>query len=138
MHGRGSIIIMHKQGIDVLDTKTGKFFYYGSEVGLSDINSDLNSITKDKDGNIWLGTELGIIRFYNDANHYTNKPKTILNKPLLFTDEETNTNLPLFQADQNNISFDFFSVWYTNPDRIRYQYMLQGYTHQWINTKDRK
>ncbi len=136
--GRGSIIIMHKQGIDVLDTKTGKFFYYGSEVGLSDINSDLNSITKDKDGNIWLGTEMGIIRFYNDANHYTNKPKTILNKPLLFTDEETNTNLPLFQADQNNISFDFFSVWYTNPDRIRYQYMLQGYTHQWINTKDRK
>jgi len=105
---------------------------------LSDINSDLNSITKDKDGNIWLGTELGIIRFYSDANHYTNKPKTTLNKPLLYTDELTNTNLPLFKADQNNISFDFFSIWYSNPDRIRYQYILQGYTHQWINTKDRK
>jgi ligand-binding sensor domain-containing protein len=136
--GRGSIIIMHKQGIDVLDTKTGKFFYYGNEVGLSDINSDLNSITKDKFGNIWLGTELGIIRFYNDANHYTNKPRTILNKPLLFTEEETNINLPLFKSNQNNISFDYFSVWYSNPDRIRYQYMLQGYTRQWINTKDRK
>jgi ligand-binding sensor domain-containing protein len=136
--GRGSVVIMHKQGIDVLDTKTGKFFYYGSEVGLSDINSDLNSITKDKDGNIWLGSELGIIRFYNDANHYTNKPRTILNRPLLFTDEETNTNLPIFKANQNNISFDFFSVWYSNPDRIRYQYMLQGYTHQWITTNDRK
>ncbi len=136
--GRGSLVIMHKQGIDVLDTKTGKFFYYGNEVGLSDINSDLNSITKDKEGNIWLGTELGIIRFYNDANHYTNKPRTILNQPLLFTEEETNTNLPIFKANQNNISFDFFSVWYSNPDRIRYQYMLQGYTHQWITTKDRK
>lgn len=136
--GKGSIIIMHKQGIDVLDPKTGKFFYFGTEVGLSDINSDLNSITKDRDGNIWLGTELGILRFYNDANHYTNKPKTILNQPLLFTEEETNTNLPLFKADQNNISFDFYSIWYSNPDRIRYQYMLQGYTHQWVNTKDRK
>ena len=136
--GRGSIIIMHKQGIDVLDEKTGKFFYFGSEVGLSDVNSDLNSITKDKDGNIWIGTEQGIIKFYNDANHYTIKPRTILNKISLFTDELTITNQPIFRYNQNNLSFDFYSIWYSNPDRIRYQYILQGYTSQWINTKDRK
>ncbi len=35
------------------------------------------------------------------------------------------------------MSFEFAGIWLTDPYRIRYQYKLEGYSDEWITTKDK-
>lgn len=134
---KGQLIIVHRHGFDVLDIENETITYYGSEIGITDMNSDLNAIDCDKNGRVWIGTEDQIISYHAHSGNYSKKPLSVISKASLFTSEigkEVNRRL---SYDQNYISFDFIGLWYTNPDRVKYQYMLEGYNKEWILTRDR-
>jgi hypothetical protein len=42
-----------------------------------------------------------------------------------------------FAHNKNHISFDFTAIWYSDPQKISYQYKLSGYNNEWITTRDR-
>lgn len=54
--------------------------------------------------------------------------RVILSKSILLTD-----SLTLFH-DQNDIRFDFSAMVFTNPNKIKYAYKLEGYDKDWIYT----
>lgn len=132
------IIMVHRKGMDVLHTSTGKIDYYGAENNLADINPDLNSITLDRSGRVWVGTERGIVIYNPLLNINPAGPQLILNKVSLIGSPRNQVNRHEFKYNQNSFSFDFTGIWYTDPERISYQYMLEGYNATWISTGDKQ
>lgn len=135
--GKGDIVIVHTHGFDVLDIKNERFSYYGPSFGISEINSDLNSICRDQEGRVWIGTEEMIICYDHDGGHYKNSPSTYITRASLFANQVRKDLRPQLAYNQNYLSFDFIGLWYSDPERVKYQYMLEGYNTDWVNTNDR-
>lgn len=133
----GNIIIVNKNGIDVLDPVSGAFNYFDRAEGIPEINSDLNAISKDNRGNFWIGSESAIIKYHPNGKKKKHQPKTILSQVSIFLEAVDFSSVKKFSYDQNNFTFDFIGLWYSDPDRIQYQYMLEGYNNNWISTRDR-
>ena len=130
---QGHIVIVHRKGIDLLNPETEKITNLGVEAGVADLNPDPNAITKDIKGNIWIGTQHGLIKYAGYFPVPEFKPITHINNVYLFLEEATDN---IFAASENHISIDYIGLWYSNPEMVTYQYKLQGYTRDWVNTKD--
>jgi len=134
---KGSIVAVHNHGFDVLNISTGNFRYYGAEVGFTDINSDLNAITRDSKGQVWIGTDQAIIKYTGDDRTVPPRPVTLITKAAVYSNEIISEAERTLSHDENYLSFDFTGLWYTNPNRVKFQYMLEGYNKEWISTLDR-
>jgi ligand-binding sensor domain-containing protein len=132
----GNIIVVHSNGFDVLNPETKNIIYHSSEENLADLNCDLNSITMTPDNNIWMGTEQGIL-FYKPASDLKiERPKIVIQSVSLFLDKIDPAMKKVFRSDENNLRFDYDGLWYIDPQRINYYYMLEGYSNKWELTKD--
>jgi ligand-binding sensor domain-containing protein len=136
--GNGNIIVIHNHGFDRINIRTGNIRYYGPEIEKPDMNSDLNAVCRDLQGHVWIGTDEGIIRFYGGDSASSPRPAMLITKVSVFNKEIKADVAPGLLYNQNYITFDFLGLWYSNPDRIKYQYMLEGYNKEWVNTLDRK
>ena len=134
----GNVIIVNKKGIDVLHPQTGTISYFNNKQGIpEEINTDVGTVAQDTSGNIILSTAHGIVR-YNPIENTRNYPKTIIENVQLFLND-IDKDLPgSFRYDENSITFNFTGVYYTDPDKIRYQYKLEGLDSAWLLTRDRK
>lgn len=136
MDGKDNLLIAHKQGIDLLNTKTLALTYYGQEVGLNDLSPALNAISKDTQGNIWIGTQHNITKYAHLADSLQLQPRTHINEIQVFLDPIHQKPPLRFAHHQNHISFDYIGLWYTHPEQVSYQHLLEGYDREWIRTKD--
>jgi ligand-binding sensor domain-containing protein len=132
----GNILIINKHGIDVLDRTSSLFTYYDRETGINEINADLNTVTKDQSGNIWIGTESGIIKYHAFKKKKMIQPVTVISSIAVFL-EAVDEGRKKFHHDQNNFTFSFNGLWYSDPERVQYQYLLQGYNNNWTTSRDR-
>ena len=136
--GPERIMMVHRRGIDIIHTVTGKVDYYGLENNLSILNPDLNAIAEDNLGRVWIGTEQGIVIFDPLRNIDPAGPKIILQRVSLFEYKKNYIKQNEFAHNENYLSFDFTGLWYTDPGRVKYQYMMEGYNKEWINTTDNR
>ena len=133
----GNIFIVSKSGIDIFDVKTNRFSYIDAGMGIKEINiTDLGSATQDTAGGIMVSTTDGIVRFQpvQGAIHY---PATVLESVQLFFTQLDEKATHEFSHEENGFSFSFTGLYYTNPEPVEFQYMLEGYNNEWITTKDR-
>ena len=131
----GKIIIVHANGFDILDPHSLIIVYHSTEENLGDINPDLNSITESKDSIIWIGTEKGIIQYSAIFDLNINHPQLSIQNISVNQKDET-ISKRVFSYDENNIRFDVAGLWYSDPLRVNYRYILEGYTTVWESTKD--
>nr|HMT27943.1 two-component regulator propeller domain-containing protein [Bacteroidia bacterium] len=131
---RGNILVVNKKGIDVIDPDNFQIVYFGSEFGVSKIDPDVNVISNDDRGNTWIGTQKGIIKLSLEQKVGEKKPILILNKVQCFLENVDTTKIHEFDFDKNHISFDYTAIWYSDPQKISYQYKLTGYNNEWITT----
>lgn len=136
MDSQDNLLIVHKQGIDLLNTKTLALTYYGQEVGLNDLAPALNAISKDTQGNIWIGTQHNVIKYSHLADSLQLQPRTHINQIQVFLEPIDPKSSLRFAHHQNHISFDYIGLWYTHPEQVSYQHLLEGYDREWISTKD--
>ena len=132
----GRIVIVHTNGFDVLNPDNGKIVYHSSEENLADLNGDLNSITIAPDSSIWMGTERGILNYIPSLDTKMNQPGIVLHSVSIFLNPIDFKNITVFDSDQNNIRFDYDGLWYSDPQRINYSFLLDGFTAKWESTKD--
>ncbi|MFZ1786323.1 MAG: two-component regulator propeller domain-containing protein [Ferruginibacter sp.] len=132
----GNIILVNKKGIDVLHITTGSISYYNNNQGISDVNTDMGSVTQDTAGNIVLSTVNGIV-VYTPVDQASYQPKTIIENVQLFLTEVDKLRTGNFSYDQNSFLFNFTGLYYTSPDEVHYQYKLEGLDTGWIQTRDR-
>ncbi|MBL0095403.1 MAG: hypothetical protein IPP46_02115 [Bacteroidetes bacterium] len=133
----GNVIVVNKRGIDVINPKNFDVKKIGEESGIGKLDADLNAVTRDSKGGIWIGSRNGLVRFYNYNKGVTDRPKLILKKVYTFMKQMVDLRDTVFDYNQNNISIEYTGIWYTQPDIISYRYRLKGYSNDWIPTRDR-
>jgi PAS domain S-box-containing protein len=151
---RGRLWVGTEKGICQFDVelyeKTGqkKFKHYGREEGFSGIECIHNAICKDKEGNIWFGTVKGAIK-YNPNRDKPNLTEPIVNITglrLMFGEENlfdyakgiSRHGLPIglkLPHNKNHLKFDFIGLSFTIPEKVKYQYKLEGRDNIWLSTE---
>jgi hypothetical protein len=63
-------------------------------------------------------------------------PHTLIERITLFGEETDSSAKHAFAHDENNFGFAFRGLCLTDPDQVRYQYVLEGYSKEWTNTSD--
>ncbi len=118
--------------------------HYSKGEGFTGIETCQNSVFKDADGSIWFGTINGLTK-YNPANlvRNENEPVTTITDIKLFNTTISQTEYKKFAGDwniisdlelpfdQNNLSFDFTGINFSNPDAVKYQWKLEGSDKGW-------
>lgn len=98
-------------------------------------SSYLNVSARDKDGQIWMGTSNFLIRFRELSERMRYTPKTVLEEILVML-QPVDTAKHSFSYDQNYVQIHTAGLWYQQPELVRYQYKLDGFDLDWVNTRD--
>ncbi len=131
------VIIILNDGLDILHIPSGRIAHYGEEVGLADISPDLNVFSKDQDGNVWIGTRTGIIRYQPGINPASYGPRTVLEEMSVYLEPIDMKKGHRLGYRENHVSFKYAGLWFSNPEKVSYQVMLEGYDLGWKDTYDR-
>lgn len=135
---KGNILIVHASGIDLLNPQTKHIIYYGEEVGIHQIDPNLNTLDTDAAGNIWIGAQHEVICYTYLKENLSIHPRTHITGVSVFLEPIDFLRNNTFNYDQNSLVFEFVGLWFTNPSGVKYRYKLQGYNFDWVVTADRR
>lgn len=133
----GNIIIIHKKGLDILDPATGNISYLSSSQGIGTVNAeDLGAVSQDSAGNIMVSTTKGILTYALPLGS-VQKPKAIIESVQLFLNDIDDDHSGRYSYNENNFTFNYTGLYYTDPEKVFYQYKLEGLDTSWVITRDR-
>jgi signal transduction histidine kinase/ligand-binding sensor domain-containing protein len=142
------------RGLDLIRVDTGGNITgiqnYGIYDGFTGIENNGTAIYIDREENLWFGTVKGAMR-YDPKKTEPNllEPETHISSIKLFfreidwrgedyqrflTDVTPWSNLPaglVFPHDSNHLSFTFEALSYQVPEKVRYQWKLEGLDKEW-------
>ena len=131
------VLFTWEQGIGLLNITNGNYQLFNAAWGLEKYQNDfLNEITKDNNGNVWIGSNEYLLKIESAIGLNTLKPKSILSSKELFS-TPIDTGIYNFSYDENHFTFHLNSLWYQDPKNVDYQYRLIGLDDKWISTKDK-
>ncbi len=133
----GNIIIVHKLGLDILNPATGSISYLNNSQGITKINAeDLGAVTQDSSGRVMVSTVSGILS-YSFPENSLQKPIALIESVQLFLQDIDDDRSNIFRHDENNFTFNYTGLYYSDPETVYYQYKLEGLDNNWVITKDR-
>jgi ligand-binding sensor domain-containing protein len=132
-----NLLLVHAGRIDVLNTHSGMLLRHSDELGLEHIEPNLNAGCTDREGNIWIASSAGIVRYTPDQGNLWKGPLPVIKKVSLFLSPVNKDTEHTFAYNNNHISFDYTGLWFHDPDEVVYEIKLEGYDPDWIRTKDR-
>ncbi|MCB0558551.1 MAG: histidine kinase [Lewinellaceae bacterium] len=135
---KGNILIVHPSGIDILNPVTKHIIYYDDEIGLQNVEPNLNAICHGKDGVIWIGAQNRLIKYTALNEQLCIHPRTSINSVAVFLEPIDFRQQKAFSYSENNLVFEYVGLWYTAPSKVRYRYMLEGFDLDWIYSRDRQ
>lgn len=119
-------------GIDKFNIKDKSFKHYGKHDGFLGIEINPNAVCKDRNGNLWFGSIIGLVKYTPlRERHNQVEPVTILKSPRLFFKPAAVPENHEYSYNQNHLTFDFIGASLTNPQRVKYQYFLEGLDKEW-------
>lgn len=127
----GNCVFASDEGISLYDKESKLFQNYSDDDGVGYTGPNLNAIFKDKSGDIWIGTNRGIIK-YNPVAKEQQKlfPKIRITNCKSLEKDLLQNNIVL-KYNQNHIEFSYIGLWYKAPDRLVYRYKLEGHDLDW-------
>ncbi|MCB0519400.1 MAG: histidine kinase [Lewinellaceae bacterium] len=134
----GLVLIVHPTGLDLLTPGSKHLIYYDEEVGMHDLNPNLNAVCTDRFGNVWIGAKNTIIKYSALKEDLEIDPRTLLNNVSVFLEPIDFNEVNVFSHRQNNLVFNYMGLWYTDPGIVKYRYRLTNYDLDWIESKDRR
>jgi signal transduction histidine kinase/ligand-binding sensor domain-containing protein len=132
-------------GLCRLDTAIGRFRTYSVEEGLQSMEFNLRACCKSSDGEVFFGGMNGFNSFYPDS--VRDNPFI---PPIVFTSffkttqadkdylDVENVNEVVLKYDAHTFTIEFAALEFTNPEKNRYAYMLEGVSGDWIETGNRR
>jgi hypothetical protein len=133
----GEVAVVHQRGIDLVNPLTFEVNYIGQESGIENLDCNLNAVSRDENGNTWIGTQRGLMRYFDYLNGENKHPATNIRRIYAFMKPVSGVADSIFEYNQNQISIEYIGLWYSNPEAISYRYRLLGFSNDWLNTKDR-
>jgi ligand-binding sensor domain-containing protein len=133
---RGNIVIVNSKGLDILDPETNTVSYINSNQGIDRVNTnDLGAVTQNNTGTVFFSTASGI-GVYNAVQNISQQPLTIIENVKVFLENEGPRPDSIFKHYQDNITFEFTGLYYSDPGQVQYQYKLENFNNDWISTKN--
>ena len=120
-------------GIEKFEVSINRFVFYGRNDGFMGVECNPNSACIDKLGNIWFGTIMGAVKF-NPKQDRANiaEPLVSIRGLKLHLQDTVFPSENIFRYNENNITFKFVGVSLTNPEKIKYEYTLEGFDRGWV------
>ncbi len=133
----GNVLVVNNKGVDIINPYNFEIKRMGEESGIKLLDADLNAVTRDPKGGVWIGSRKELIRIYNYNRDIIHQPRLILRSVITFMKQSVDLKDTVFDYNQNHISIEYTGLWYTQPDLLSYRYRLKGYSNDWIPTRDR-
>lgn len=133
----GRLVVMNDVGIEVYDAAADKVSFMGEDVGIRNLAPNLNALARDSRGNIFMGTDGGIVKYSDTAGKKSMTPQPIIetfkvmNEPVEVGQEMS------FRYNENSITINYLGLWYQNPSALAYQFRLKNYDQEWISSRNR-
>ncbi len=124
---QNNLILIHENLLSILNPENKQQYtlYFGGEGNEKLFNNNMISQT---DANIYIGLNDGILSLQPHRFIYPeNIPVTIL-QTYLNLKKLDNGYDPNFNHDEHDISFKCYFPWFQNPEQVRYEYFLEGYS----------
>ena len=150
----GNIISGTEKGIDYIFFQGSggikQIKSYGNQDGFSGVETCQNSAFRDRYGSIWIGTINGLCRFNPSELTGNLSPPTLSFKDIkLFYESILNDHPTALENgikgkplqlgyNENHITFEFLGINLKRPDKVEYQWKLEGFDDKWSPvSKDR-
>jgi ligand-binding sensor domain-containing protein len=124
-----NIITVHDDFFSIYDAKTKQQFVVQNDFGFSGLDVSNNMIAGNK-YQVFIATQNGIVIFQPARFRFMQNLPLIVQRQLLFL-QPVNANNTLknqFEYDQNHISFECNFPWFFNDEKVKYEYILEGYS----------
>lgn len=128
-----SILIFHEGGILRWQPNTKEWTAYKKPFGLGGFQPELHAYSKGKSDVVFIGESSGITRLVIDQLPKRISPETYLAKVQLFLKPSVEST---FSSDENYLTFQYVGRWYTEPSGVHYKLMLEGFSPNWIESKN--
>ncbi len=132
------------KGLSKFDPETKKFINFDIKDGLGSQEFSL-AAAKLRNGNIILGGNIGVTIFNPDSIYINKFNSPLIIKSFKVFDKELKLNKAIsdlksieLNYNQNVFSIDYAALDFIRPDKIQYEYMLEGFDKNWINAKSRR
>jgi ligand-binding sensor domain-containing protein len=133
----GRVVAIHPDGLDIMDPATGLIGHIGAGLGIGKVNADdLGCVAQDSSGAIYFSTLGGIVR-YQALPGLALQPQTLIESVQLLLQDLGPNPRQRFSHDEDNFTFHFNGLYYSDPAQVQYQYKLEGYNTNWVFTKNR-
>lgn len=133
----GQVLALFQNRLDLWFPNSNAFRYFStfSDMDIDSTSDVLNCTTRDRDGNIYLPYEHGILVVKNQASRFSIRPGVSILR-VTSNSKDVMPGQDQFKPDDNFISFYFDGISYTNPEKLTYRYRLEGYSNNWIYTNE--
>lgn len=126
--------------------------HYGIAEGLIGLETNANAVLKDNNGDLWFGTINGVTKYKKNEDK-TNEiePRTYIRNVKLFYETvnwetlcdtiDENTHLPVhleLPNDKNHLTFEFIGIDLKVPEKVKYQWILEGFDKTWSPISNRR
>ncbi len=132
----GNFWISTRMGPAKFNTETGKI----SSIGLPKVRYNYG-IFKAIDGQIFLGVNNGLVSFYPHQVIGNPYPPDVILESIIVTGKSTNLLNPktqkskqlLLNHQQNDLTFKYAGLHYSDPTKNKFRYMLEPYDADWLD-----
>jgi ligand-binding sensor domain-containing protein/cbb3-type cytochrome oxidase subunit 3 len=149
--GNGTLLVGSNNGLDAINLReyhrqgTLSTIHYGRFEGLTGAETNQNAVLADQ-GVVWFGTTSGAVRFTSERERKLSvAPGIYIADIRLFLEDvewdqivdsvSHESGLPLapsLKYNQNYLTFDYSGIYFSNPEKIRYEYKLEGVDENWL------
>ena len=144
-----NIWISTNKGLSKFIPSTSTFINYTTNDGLPSNEFNTNAFFKDSDHNMYFGGIKGYTKFNNKSISINPiKPKVVISDITVHNKEKNSSNKEITSQknmdslflelaySENDISFEFFSSHFSNPQKNTFKYMLEGYDKTFLFLDD--
>jgi len=137
----GNLWLSTGNGIARFEPKSNRFISYDASDGLSFTSFGHTSAFKGTDGQLFFGGIGGLVSFLpTRINGNPHPPDVVLSglqiagQAFDFTKEKNNSSTPInLNHQQNDLTFDYVGLHFTDPSENRYKYRMWPYDSDWID-----
>ncbi len=132
--GHGGIWTCHRGGASRIDRATLKVRTFDRQFGLEP-DRRMNTLATGPDGNIWLGSDKGLMRYATGRDVRSFLPPMAMITSVKVSGKDIAPTGPIeLPPDIYRIQFSFLGTSLRDPDAVRYRYKLEGHDLEWTET----
>ncbi|MGD1844665.1 MAG: two-component regulator propeller domain-containing protein [Salibacteraceae bacterium] len=131
---KGNVWVGTKLGLSKIEALTEKVVNYPAAEHFESAEINLNAASADPNGDLWFGSNQGVVRFLSNSQEFnTVPPKINISSFRINGEEHPISGVKELPYGNYTIDLDYVAISLTNPEKVVYQYQLEGYENEWSN-----